>query len=460
MEISKKKTIRVSLCYLIGNVFNKGIALLTLPIFTRILSTDEFGMVNTYMAWVPIIQLLVGVSLGNSLRVAYIDYKNDTDRYISATLGLSIIIVVLESIIFIPILYFVVSTKIFILCLCCLIQAYMSFILDFVSIKYMMEIKYVKRTIILAFPNFLIICISILFIRTLEQDKYWGRILAGVFITTIIGIFLLIYYSYKGKCFYDKCIWKYAVIYSVPLIAHGLSYSVLNQADRIMITSLRNPSETAIYSVAYNLSLAIQVVTFALEGIWTPWFTKNLSENNYVTINKIYKKYIWFVASLTAIVLLSLPEIMKIMVDKQYWNGIYLTAPIVISSYLIFLYSFSVQVEFIHKKTKWIAINTLIAATINIILNCLLIPVFGANGAAYTTLISYIISFGLHYICSKKVEPKLFAIKEYIIPFSIVCIISRLSTVLLQMFFLRIILITIIILFMFMRLKDKLKIKS
>lgn len=78
--------------YLFGNLFNKAIAFITIPIFTRLMSTSDYGIVNTYMSWVTILSVIVGLSLGNSIRNAHVDYKNDMDGYLSSIFFLSLIL--------------------------------------------------------------------------------------------------------------------------------------------------------------------------------------------------------------------------------------------------------------------------------------------------------------------------------------------------------------------------------
>lgn len=106
------------------------------------------------------------------------------------------------------------------------------------------------------------------------------------------------------------------------------------------------------------------------------------------------------------------PEIITIMVPKEYWKGINIVVPLVMSVYFMFLYSLPVNIEYFFKKTNYIAIGTIFAAVLNILLNSYFIPKFGYEAAAYTTLISYICLFIFHWIICKKIfNRKLYDIK-------------------------------------------------
>ena len=89
VSISQKYT-KAGLMYLFGNIFNKGVAFLTVPIFTRILSADEYGIVNTYTATVGILSILIGMSLHMSIRTAFIDYLEEIEDFMRSIIMLVI----------------------------------------------------------------------------------------------------------------------------------------------------------------------------------------------------------------------------------------------------------------------------------------------------------------------------------------------------------------------------------
>ncbi len=87
---SKNKVVRAGIAYTIGNVLLRGIAFLTLPIFTRILTTQEFGLFNVYVSYETILTIFSGVCLYGSLRTAWYDYRTSFDQYVSSILTLSL----------------------------------------------------------------------------------------------------------------------------------------------------------------------------------------------------------------------------------------------------------------------------------------------------------------------------------------------------------------------------------
>ena len=86
------------------------------------------------------------------------------------------------------------------------------------------------------------------------------------------------------------------------------------------------------------------------------------------------------------------------MADQSYWSGINIIPILVFAVYFTFMYQFPVNFEFFHKKTNIVAIGTVSAAILNIILNSIMIPSWGMYGAAIATSVSYGGLFIMHYV--------------------------------------------------------------
>lgn len=421
-KLLNNKNTKAGTFYLVGNLFNKAIVFLTIPIFTRLLSTYDYGVVNTYLSWVSILTVIVGLSLGSSIRTAHIDYKDNIDKYISSIFFLALLNFLVTSIFIIFIVYFYISELDIILVVLCLIQSFMTFILNSIDIKYMMNLEYLKRTYLLAIPNIIIVFVSVIVLLNIKDSNYYGRIIPYVFITSIVGMSYLFLYFIKGRMFINKDYWKYAVSLSLPLVFHGLSVNVLATSDRTMITIFQDASQTGIYSLVYSLGMIALVVTTSLESVWIPWFTEKLQNGDRDIINKNVKFYIEIVMIVMILILMAGPEILVLMAPKEYWSGKVLIPPIVLSSFFIFLYSISVDLEYYYKSTKTIALNTIIAASINLGLNFIFIPLFGVVAAAYTTVFAYMISFLIHHYAARKLDNELFPFGIYIKPLVIIII--------------------------------------
>lgn len=458
-----KKSIKVGILYTLGNLFNKGIAFITIPIYTRILTTYDYGIVNTYTSWVGIVSIIIGMALHMSIRTAFIDYKEDIDDFVSTIFYFNILIFMIFFIVFFFMLNIFRININYVLVILCLIQGFATSLIEDYSMYLMMKIEYKWRTFLLVIPNLIINIISIFIIYCiLDSHKYLGKIIPSSFITLIFAIIITFIVFKRGKFSLNKKFVIYALNISLPLILHGLALNILSQSDRIMLTNLVGASETGIYSLTYNLSMVAMVFISSIEGVWIPWFMKKMNEKNVSEINEKFKLYLDFMTVIVGCIILVSPEVLKILAPKEYWAGDKIIPPIILSSYVIFLYTNYVNIEHFYKKTKFIALNTIIAASTNIILNLIFIPKYKSTAASITTIISYLISLILHYTYSRKLEENIFPLILYIIPIlSIICIVVS-YYIFLYKFTIRLFLVTTICLIYIIKIlvnKDKLIIK-
>mgnify|MGYP004572035073 CR=1 FL=1 len=413
MDESKKYK-KASFCYLIGNFFNKGLAFLTIPIFTRLLSTTDYGIINTYSSWAGILSMIVGFAMHMSIRNAFVDYKDDTESYLSTIIKFTL----LSSLGFMLIFYAVV--KIFrinislSLVFICLFHSVASSIIEDVSCYFMMKYNYIKRTILMILPNLISVCVAIFLISyILKKDLYLGKIIPEALTIIIFAIILSLCYTKKG---FNTAYIKHALKISLPLILHGAALNILSNSDRIMITWLADASQAGIYSLVYSLGMVTYAITLSIDGIWIPWFTNKMKEKSYDEINYITKDYIKLITYIMCGLIIVSPEILKILASKSYWEGIKLIPIIIVANFLFFAYNIYSNLEHYYKKSNQITALTILAAVLNLVLNYIFIPKFGYVAAAFTTAISYFVIFILHSIYSKTLNSNVFSIKMFILP--------------------------------------------
>lgn len=414
---NKEELKKASTSYLIGTLFNKGIFFLTVPIFTRLLSTSDYGVVTTYNSWTAILAMVMGFALHTGIRVAFIDYKNEMKDFLATVTSFTILSGFAISLIILHITRYFPTSINSTLIIVCLLQSMAAALIEDYSMYLMMQYKYRARTALMVFPNLIAVVVSVIVIRYIVSDNlYLGRIIPTALTMIIFGMLVVMLVYRNSKCVFNKQYLKYALSISLPLILHGIALNILSQSDRMMITWLADSSQTGIYSLIYNFGMIATVITTSLEGIWVPWFYRKLQDKNDREINIIVKDYVNLITYCLIGVIMIGPEIVKFLATSSYWDGIKIIPPVVISNFAIFSYSLYVNVEHFYKKTIGITINTLAAAILNIILNLFLIPKFGYVAAAYTTLASYLLSFFLHAIKSKKLAPKLFPMTYFSVP--------------------------------------------
>ena len=407
---NKKKSniplpVRASIWFTICSIMQKGIVLLTTPIFTRLLTTDQYGVYTIFQSWYQIIAIFATLNMYMGVyNNGVTKFPNDKNRYTSALLGLSTVITVFIFIVFaINIDWWSDLLDLTPLLLGALfVQLLFDTAFQFWAANQRYSYNYrplIGVTIIIAIISPLLGIILVL----ISAHKAEARILSFLIVQSCVGIICYIYIMVKGRRFYQKKYWKYALTFSLPLIPHYLSGTILNQADRLMIAGMVGKSEAAIYSIAYTVAMMMTIITNAINSSFIPYSFKELKLNSYHKIRKSSEFLLLLVATLCILAMIFCPEIIAVFASEEYSDAIWVMPPIAASVFFMFLYTLFGNIEFYYEKTKFVAISSCLAAVINIILNSIFIRIYGYYAAGYTTLVCYILYSLMHYLFYKKI---------------------------------------------------------
>lgn len=399
------KPVKAALWYTICNFINKGIALLTTPIFTRILTEEQYGTFSIFQSWFNI--LIIFTSL-NIFMSGYIKglllYKDDKDGFTSSQLSLTTCITLIFFVVYVINIDF--WTKIFELSPVLMIIMFLELLVmpafEFWIAKKRFDYDYKKVIVISISMNVISLILGILAVLNIDY-KVEARVFSEVFVKLLFAGTLFIGILIKGKKLYDKEYWKYALKFNLPLIPHYLSNYILNQSDRLMISKMVGNVQTAYYSVSNTVSNVIMLLVLAINNALTPYIYKTINDNHPEKIKNKIKPIVILIGLLSIMVMSFAPEVISIFAGSNYLDAIYVIPPITASVYFIFIYSMFSNVEYYYQKTGLIAIATTISAILNLILNYFGIKLFGYYAAGYTTLICYICLAICHYIFYKKI---------------------------------------------------------
>lgn len=408
-SIGNNKVVKAGAGYIIGNYLLKGITFLSTPIFTRLMTTKEFGQFGTYTSYEAIFYIIIGLALHSSITNAKYKYEDKYEEYISSITLLSCISTVVWLVI--ANIFFNTYSGLLqlsrpivnILILHCFGSAMIEFYNIYVSLNYSVK-SFMKITSINALSN---MGLSVFLLVTLFRDyRLMGRIIGAALPIFCIAIYITMYFFKRNKPVIKKDYWKFGLQYSLPIIPHGISQVILASFDRIMISNMIGSVEAGLYSFATAINALVVVVSNSLDKVWKPWFYEKMDAEEYDEIKKQGSNYMFGMALFTALVIMVVPEIIKILGDKEYWHTTSCVVPVIIGGYFSFIYMLPVLVEYFYSKTKYIAIGTMAAAALNLVLNYMAIPRFGYIAAAYTTFISYVLYFLFHFILAAKIHGK------------------------------------------------------
>ena len=84
MSREKQSVVKAGIGYTIGTILIKGISFMTLPIFSRLLTTEQFGVYNVFVSYEAILYVVVGLALHVSMRSANLQFKGKINEYTSS----------------------------------------------------------------------------------------------------------------------------------------------------------------------------------------------------------------------------------------------------------------------------------------------------------------------------------------------------------------------------------------
>lgn len=404
MNVQAKSAIWFAMC----SILQKGISFITVPIFTRLLSTEEYGIYSLYLSWLQILTIITSLYLYYGVfNNAMIKYEENRSRYISSMQGLTITI---TAIVFCVYLVFHEKWQEIlglapVLIILMFIEMLVTPALSFWSGRQRFEFKY-QRLVIVTLGKSVANPILGLIAVSFANEKATARIASVVVVEVIFCGMLLIKQFIDGKCFFDKEYWKYALGMAIPLLPHYLSSMILNQGDRIMIDKMVGTSEVAFYSVAYSIGMLVQIFTNAMNNSFTPWIYQKMKTNDFKGIEKTVNMLLLLVAIIALALMFSSPELIRLFGSSEYESAAYVIPPVAASVFFIFLYNILAIPQFYFEKTQFLLVSSISAAVINIGLNYVFIKMFGYIAAGYTTLVCYVLYSIGHYVISSHITRK------------------------------------------------------
>lgn len=440
--------VKASVAYTVCSILQRCLSMVTMPLFTRILTPEQYGQYTLYSTWMNIFTIFITLNLAyGSFSKAMITFEKDRHGYVAAVQNVTVVFAGLFLLLYLPlrhiwnpllqlptpIMLLMVSEIVFQCALLCW-YGHRRFANKYKSVVF------VTLGVAVAAPLLAFLLVSVF------PEKGYARILGYSAVNIVAGLVFFIYYLIRGKGGMKKEYWKYALCFNIPLIPYYVSQVIFNQSDIIMIEHLsgeNSQANVAMYGVAYNLATLMTFVLNSINGSYVPWFYEKLRDKKGSDNRSMANGIAILMAFLLLAVIAIAPEFIDIMADDGYEAAIWVVPPVAMSILLLFYAQLFINVEFYYEAKNMLVWGSIGSAIVNIILNALLIPVFGFVAAGYTTLFSYIIFavanyFAVRHIAKEQELPlDFFDMKALILIFLVFAALSFLAMALYNFFWIR-----------------------
>ncbi|MBI3193727.1 MAG: polysaccharide biosynthesis C-terminal domain-containing protein [Ignavibacteriae bacterium] len=239
-----------------------------------------------------------------------------------------------------------------------------------------------------------------------------GIFLSG-FVSSALTVVMLLptikqYFSFE----IDTTLWKALLKFGLPSIPAGLAGMVLQVVDRPILKALTNDATVGIYQANYRLGIFMMLIVSMFDYAWKPFmFSVAKEENAKIIFARVLTYFTLAMASVFIVLTFFIDEIAHMsffgnhLINERYWSGLEIV-PIVLLGYVFLGMATTMSAGiYIEKKTKYNPPITMTAAAVNIAANFFLIPIIGMAGAAWATLVAYLVMAVMTYFMSQRIYP-------------------------------------------------------
>lgn len=204
--------------------------------------------------------------------------------------------------------------------------------------------------------------------------------------------------------------WKwleYMLSFGAPLMFSNSGLFVLNFSDRFFLKHFQSLEAVGLYAVGYKFGFMMNYLI--VQPFFVMWQSRMYAIHALPQHRNIFKQMFVFYAVLLTYAGLTMsvlsPEIVQLMVGKQFAAS-QNVIPLVVLSYVFYGLSYYSQLGMLlTDKTKWVAFIGAGAAGLNLALNYFLIQSYGMMGAACATALSFAVIAIASYLCSQRALP-------------------------------------------------------
>lgn len=374
----------------ISNFVSKILVFLMLPLYTNVLTTQEYGTIDIISTTINLSIPIFTLSISEAILRYTMEKNVIKEEVLKESLkvivkGFLILLVLspLTTFLKLPLVYVVIFLIYY---LATAITTALSYYTKGTNNLKLLGISNIIRALLLVSLN----CLMLLVLKLNIIGYYTSLIVSDIIFIIILLIPVL--KSKQKRIKQNHQLAKEMKSYSKPFIINSISWWINNASDKYLVLLFCGINITGIYSIAYKIPSMLEVVQNIFSQAWQISAIKEYkSKEAEAFFSTMYKYYNFILIMTVLIIILFLKSISKILFAKEFyvaWKFVpFLLLAILfgaLSGFLGSLYS-------ANKDSKMYAKSTLIGAISNIILNLILIPIFNAYGAAIATFISYLV---------------------------------------------------------------------
>lgn len=391
-----------TIIFAIGNIATKFINVFLVPLYTSYLVASEYGTADLLYTLCNFLIPLFTLNIAEAVLMFSLD-KNANEKKITRIATTMLLPLTVLGIISVPILQAIDGFGDYAW------YFYAHLVTSAISQIFLVSLKGQEKLKQFTFGNILhtvfILVFSLIFLVWLNMG------IGGYFMAYIISnILVSIYAIMESKALsnlrgskFDKRLFGKMVKYSAVLIPTSFMWWIMNFLDRAMVIGMIDASASGIYAVSYKIPTILSSVSSIFMQAWLFSAVKNNgTEDNERYTNKVFKMLAMILAGVSILLLVFIKQIYSVYVAPEYFSAWEYVPVLMVGHIFLTLSTFMSTSYNVHKDSKGFLASASVGAVMNLVLNSILIPLVGVQGAAIATTISYVAVFMYRLFDTKK----------------------------------------------------------
>lgn len=403
----------------IGPIVSAFLGFITVPLVTYFISPEEYGKASMFTLAQGILSLFVYLGMDQAFIREFNLNRSDVSKLLSSSMVIPVTVSVIISISIvalkenISLFLFGMSGENLAIYFLAIMIPFMV-IQNFSLLKIRMEENGLQYSFFNILLKVLVLIFTILFFIAYERS-FRSVVYAMAVAEIFNGIVLFIIIIKPLKLRYDKIDQTLIVKmlkFGIPLIPAMMMSWILSSMDKIMLRTICGYTELGLYSAAFKIVTILSIVQTCFTLYWTPvayrWHEEDIDKNNYNIINKV----VALTMAIMCLLLLISKNFVGFVLGDSFVDAIKIF-PFLLLYPIMYTMSESTCVGIgFSRKTYYSILVSGVACVVNLVLNYLLISIYGAIGAAIATGLSFIVFFLMRTFISRKLWWK-FDLKQY-----------------------------------------------
>ncbi|MEM1485757.1 polysaccharide biosynthesis C-terminal domain-containing protein [Oscillospiraceae bacterium PP1C4] len=396
-----KKLISNTIIFAIGTFSSKMLVFLLLPLFTRVLSPNDYGIVDLVVQTSNLIIPIVSIGISNAIIRFGLDRAVDkrdvfTGGITVVGIGYLLFLLLRPLLTNIPIIHDHAHLIYLYVLTSCLRSLCSQFVRSRELVK-LYAFDGVMSTFMVISFNFLLLVGFKLGITGYLLATILSDLSSAVFLFFFAGLHR--YVRFKGI---NWSVLRSMLGYAVPLIPATIFWWITNVSGRYLVTYMIGTQANGLYAIAYKIPTMIILVSGIFTDAWQMSAITESGPGRNQFFSNVFAAYQAIIFTAASGLILFSKMITRILVSDAFYSSWQYIPFLVLATVFSCFVTFLGSIYMVEKKSIATLLTTVLGAVVNIILNLLLIPKFGINGAAFATFISYLVVFVVRVIDTRR----------------------------------------------------------